>query len=116
MNCPKCNSQNLLDAKFCTNCGTQLPTITVTDTDQALKYIIPINNTGMSIFAFYFSFLSITLVLAPLSVLFGILTLKNLKNHPGKHGKGRAYFAIAFGGFFSLILLVVIIAAIAAKK
>ena len=117
MNCPKCGTWNAPGAKFCTKCGVQLPAITVTDSDEALKYVIPINNTGMSIFAFYFSFLSITFVLAPLSILFGILALRGLKNHPGKHGKGRAWFAIVFGSLFTaLLLLIIIVSIINAKK
>lgn len=117
MTCPTCGAQTLPGAKFCTGCGNQLPSITVTDADETLKYIVPINNTAMSIFAFYFSFSSITFVLAPFALLFGVLALRGLKKHPGKAGRGRAWFAIGTGGVFTaLLLLFIIISLISAHK
>jgi hypothetical protein len=42
-------------------------------------------------------------------LIFGILALNDIKKHPDKMGKGRAWFGIIMGGIFSFGLLLLVI-------
>jgi hypothetical protein len=60
-----------------------------------------------------FALLSIFLLPAPLAVLFGILTLNEVKKYPHRSGKFWGYIAIGVGSIGTLILLAVIVATMA---
>ena len=65
--------------------------------DAALRAILPVGRTALSVVAGYFGLLSLLVLPAPVALLLGIWALVDLKNKPGKSGAGRAWFAIATG-------------------
>lgn len=78
-----------------------------TSNDDALKYVIPINRSGLSIAAGYVGLFSILLFPAPIALILGLLALRDLKRKPNLLGKGRAWFAIVIGGVFTLLMLII---------
>jgi hypothetical protein len=44
--------------------------------------------------------------------LFGIIAVIDIKNHPEKHGMGRAIFGIVMGTLGSIMLLLALISAL----
>ena len=74
--------------------------------DKLLAWAIPINRSGLAIAAGYVALLTLPVLIAgPIAVLLGILAFRDIKRHPEKLGKGRALFAIIYGGFGTLVLL-----------
>ncbi len=113
MYCSNCGLQNEDNAYKCVKCQALLhpeasqKTASVPDNNaEALKYIIPIGRSGIAIAAGYIGLFSILLIPAPISFVFGLWALSDLKKHPEKIGKGRAYFAIIMGIIFSIIWVI----------
>ena len=71
--------------------------------------LIPVDRSGLAIIAGYFGLFSLLCLPAPISLLLGILAIRDIKKNPGKHGMGRATFAVIMGAIFSLVMIVVII-------
>jgi hypothetical protein len=61
--------------------------------DKLLEWVVPINRSGLAVAAGYFA-----LLVPPIGVLLGILALRDIHRDPQKLGKGRAWFAIVYGG------------------
>lgn len=77
-----------------------------TTDDKMLEWALPINRSGLAIAAGYVSLFSIfAMIIAPVGVLLGFLALRDIEQHPAKLGKGRAWFAIIFGGLLTLVML-----------
>ena len=70
--------------------------------DPAMRFVIPVNTSGLAIAAGYLGLISVLVIPAPLALILGIWALVHLKKHPKQHGHGRAIFAIAMGALFSL--------------
>lgn len=83
--------------------------------DPALKYVIPIGRSGLAIAAGYVGLFSIILLPAPLAVVLGIMALVDIKNHPDKLGKGRAWFGIIAGTIGSILLILLFTAVLSAR-
>ena len=79
------------------------------ESDAAMRILLPVNRSGYSIIAGYLGLISILLIPAPFALLFGFLGIRDIKNNDEKHGLGRAIFGIAMGAIFSILLLWVII-------
>jgi hypothetical protein len=109
--CPKCGSTNEAGVPSCVNCGEALPQIPRPrdSHDDALGYIIPINVSGWAIAAGYAGLFSVLLVFAPISLVLGIVALRDLERRPQLRGKGRAWFGAVMGGVFSFVLVIVLI-------
>ncbi len=104
---PKTENKNLAPVSAVPSSNTVNNTInTAKPEDEYLKYIIPIGRSGLAIAAGYIGLFSILILPAPISVLFGVLALLDLKKHPEKIGKVRAWFAIISG---SLVILAIIL-------
>lgn len=76
---------------------------------DALKYVVPIGRTPLSIAAGYVGLFSVLFFPAPIALLLGILALRQLKHQPDKMGRGRAWFAVIAGGIFSVLFVVVLV-------
>lgn len=77
--------------------------------DRSLEWVLPVRRSGLSIAAGYVSLFSVFVwIAAPIGVVLGILALRDLKRQPHLLGKGRAWFAIIFGGSIALVLLAVV--------
>ena len=66
--------------------------------DPTLKFLLPIDRSGLAIAAGYLGLFSVLCLPAPLAVILGVLALWDIKKSDGKKlGKGRAWFAIVMG-------------------
>jgi len=129
MYCPNCGS--LLvgdDVTVCGRCGwregrpfTNVPpqvtrpvsyTRDIAD-DAAMRMLIPVGRSFWAIAAGYLGLVSVLMCPAPLALVTGIIAIIDIKKHPDRHGMGRAIFGIVMGAIFTLIGLVVIVAALA---
>ena len=111
MFCTKCGKELPDGTAFCPACGTSTADkpIAVPSEEESLKYILPIGRSGYAIAAGYLALFSVLLVFAPFALLFGILALRDIRLHPEKKGKGRAWFGIVMGGIFTLLGLLVLL-------
>ena len=80
--------------------------------DPSLRFVLPVNTNPLAIIAGYLGLISVLVLPAPFALLLGILALVQLKKNPKQHGHGRAIFAIVMGGLFSLVIPVIVVAAI----
>ncbi len=126
MFCRNCGTQLDDDAVFCSKCGSKTAAGTppplpagaavaagnVADEDAAMKWLIPMGRSPWAIAAGYLALFSVLCLPAPFAVLFGILGLRDIKKNPKLCGKGRAWFGIVVGGFFTVVSLFAIIAAL----
>lgn len=62
----------------------------------SVKYLVPIGRSGLAIAAGYVALLGTLVIPAPLGIILGILALRDIKKHPEKLGKARAWFAIIY--------------------
>jgi hypothetical protein len=77
-----------------------------TKDEKALEWLIPINRSGLAIAAGYVALFTIPFFFVGLvAVLLGILALNDLKKNPTRSGKGRAWFAIIYGGIGTLLFI-----------
>ena len=112
MFCRKCGTQLPDTASFCNGCGTEIdpgdrpqpPPV-----EPALKWLIPIGRSGFAIAAGYLALFSVLLLPAPFALLFGILAVCDIKRHPEKSGRGRAWFAVVMGGIFTVLLAIMLV-------
>ncbi len=73
-------------------------------TDPALKFVLPVGRTPLSLIAGYMGLLALFVVPAPLALILGIWALDDLQNKPEMSGAGRAWFAIVVGALGSILL------------
>lgn len=78
--------------------------------DKVLEWVIPINRSGWAIAAGYVALFSFPiLVVAPIALVLGIVGLIDA-NKKQIRGKGRATFAIVYGGLMTIALIWITIA------
>jgi hypothetical protein len=92
--------------------GVSLPPPPHSETDESLKWVLPVGRSVLAIAAGYLGLFSVLLLPAPLALVFGILALKDLKKNPAKIGGGRAWFGIIAGGLGSLGLIFMLVAVV----
>ncbi len=80
--------------------------------DDYLKWVVPINRSGLAIAAGYVGLFAILILPAPVALLLGLLALRDIKKNPKKLGKGRAWFGIITGAFGTLIIVYAVIMAL----
>ncbi len=101
------------NAAFCPACGTSTsgqPVVAAVPSDEeALRYVLPIGRSGYAIAAGYLALFSVLLVFAPFALILGILALRDIRRHPEKKGKGRAWFGIVMGALFTLLGLLMLV-------
>jgi hypothetical protein len=83
--------------------------VSSTPNQNTLEHIIPINRSVWAIIAGYVALFSILMFPAPIAVILGVIALQDLKKKPTLKGKGRAWFAIIFGGLMTLFLLFLVV-------
>ena len=115
MYCPQCGTQNDDNAYRCVKCNEVIQAIPVLqqphviDDTPTMRMILPIGRSILAILAGYAGLFSILLFPAPIALTLGILAVIDIKRHPEKHGMGRAVFALIAGGFFTALLLLIIL-------
>jgi GYF domain 2 len=76
----------------------------------ALRAVLPVGRTGMSIIAGYLGLVSLLMPLAaPVAIPVSILAIRELKMNPERHGMGRAVFGL-IGGILGIGIGILIIA------
>ena len=111
MFCTNCGNPVAEGAAFCVKCGAKPNAIrpaSATD-DPVVKWLLPVGRSGFAIAAGYLALFSVLVVPAPLALLFGVLALRDIKKHPEKSGRGRAWFSIVFGGLFTILLVILLV-------
>jgi hypothetical protein len=74
--------------------------------DPAIRMLLPVGRSGLSIAAGYAGLFSLIPVFAPIAVLLGALAIYDLKKHPKKRGMGRAIFGLVMGIVCTLLTIV----------
>lgn len=107
MFCPGCGVQLDPGANAC-SCGwCSLPKI---GASAGIRMLIPVGRSLWAIAAGYFGLFSFLILPAPLALLLGIVAILDIRNHPERHGMGRAIFGIVMGTLGTLVLVATIIA------
>jgi len=79
--------------------------------NAGIRALLPVGRSGLAIAAGYVGLASLVVWPAALvAILLGILAIRDIKRNEGKHGMGRAIFALIAGGIVIVGLLVLIIA------
>jgi|TARA_B100000678_G_scaffold210567_1_gene178119 hypothetical protein len=101
--CSACDSTNIsgVDVSATSTRGTS-------QSDAAMRMLLPVDRSGYAIAAGYLGLVSILLVFAPFALIFGILGIRDIRNNSEKHGMGRAIFGVVMGALFSILLLLFI--------
>jgi len=105
--------------KLCTACGAQLPSVESTHciacgaraesapgapADGAVRYLIPIGRSGLAIAAGYAGLFCLLIFPGPIAMVLGVLAIMDLRKHPNKLGRGRAWFGLIAGVLASALL------------
>ena len=111
MFCKECGKEINDKAVVCVHCGvpTVAPQKGTSQSDAALRMILPVGRSGYAIAAGYLGLFSILLIFAPFALLFGILGVRDIKKNKDKHGMGRAIFGIIMGVIFSILLVILLV-------
>lgn len=116
--CQNCGAQMSDKAVFCVKCGVAAAQKTIaaspTSDDAALRMIIPVGRSGLSIAAGYLGLLSLIPFVGIFALVIGIFAILDIKKHPEKHGLGRAWFGVIMGGGSLLLCLLLVICCAAA--
>ena len=99
------------NAVFCVKCGAAAPQKNIPNSDEALKFIIPVGRSGWAIAAGYLGLLSLLPLFGIFAVVTGVLAVRDIKRHPERLGLGRAWFGIVMGALTSLFYLTIFILA-----
>jgi hypothetical protein len=89
--------------------GVTLPGPPRSDSNESLKWVLPVGRSGLAIAAGYLGLFSILILPAPISLVVGILAVRDLKKNPTLGGAGRAWFGIIAGGLGTLFLLAMLV-------
>jgi len=90
--------------------GVVLPPPPKPQTDESLKWVLPIGRSGLAIAAGYLGIFSILFFPAPIALVVGILALRDLKKNPTKGGIGRAWLGVIAGALGTIALIVGLVA------
>ena len=108
--CMKCGTEVSDKTVLCGKCGASC-TLTASG-DPVIRMLMPIGRSGWAIAAGYLALFSLLIFPAPFALAAGIIALKDIKKHPEKHGRGRAWFGVVMGAVFSLLLLAGVVASL----
>ena len=106
--CSKCGSQLQAGVAFCSSCGTKVGAAakTYASDNPGMRFVLPIGCTGWAIASGYCGLFSLIpvlgILLALLSIIFGILAIVVIRHNPHKHGVAR----IVIGWIFSILSLI----------
>lgn len=76
--------------------------------DPVMRAILPVGRSGWAIAAGYLGLLSLLGIFGPPALICGLVALNDIRKHPEKHGKGRAWFGIVMGALGTIVIVVAI--------
>lgn len=80
--------------------------------NAGVRMLLPVGRSPLAIAAGYVGLVSFLVwIAAPVAIVLGLLAMRDIKRNPGKHGMGRAIFALIAGGLVCVAILAWIIAA-----
>jgi len=82
--------------------------------DPAMRMLLPVGRSVWAIAAGYLGLLSLVGCAAPFAIFCGIMALRDIKQHPERHGQGRAIFGIVMGVIGLPILVAIMVGIISA--
>ncbi len=83
--------------------------------DPMMRMLLPVGRSGWAIAAGYLGLLSFLGIFGPFALITGIVAVRDIRQHPEKHGLGRAWFGIVMGILGSLALAGILISMLAPK-
>ena len=105
--CPRCQRPVVYMTPQCGHCGLMFVGADPGH-DAGVRMLIPVGRTALSIVAGYVGVAALVVFpLAPVAIVLGILAIRDLRKQPGKHGLGRAVFAIVAGALVTLVVAAV---------
>lgn len=79
--------------------------------DAAVRMLLPVGRSLWAVAAGYFGLFSLICIPAPIAILLGLIAIWDIRNHPEKHGMGRAVFGLTMGVVCSIGFIVLLVAA-----
>ena len=80
--------------------------------NAGVRALLPVGRSGLAIAAGYVGLVSFLVWPAALAaIILGILAIRDIKRNEGKHGMGRAIFALIAGGIVIVGFLVLVLSA-----
>ncbi|HUT76734.1 MAG TPA: DUF4190 domain-containing protein [Polyangia bacterium] len=80
--------------------------------NAGMRALLPVGRSGLAIAAGYVGLVGLFLFpAAPVAIVLGVLSIRDIRNNPRKHGMGRAIFAIVAGSLVTLGAIVLLAAA-----
>ena len=80
----------------------------VSSDEAAMRAVLPVGRSGWAIAAGYLALFSVLLFPAPFALAAGLLAIRDIRQHPEKHGMGRAIFGIVMGALGVIALLALV--------
>ena len=73
--------------------------------------LLPVGRSPWAIAAGYAGLFALIPFFSPIALILGIVAIIDIRRHPDRHGMGRAIFGLVMGAFFTLVMVVTLIAA-----
>jgi hypothetical protein len=113
MQCTRCGFVNApYQQSVCAQCGAPFGM----GADPAMRALLPVGRTPLSIIAGYLGLGALFCLPSPLALIVGIWAVVDLKKKPGMHGMGRAVFGIVAGAIGTIAMVVWIVAAVVTSR
>ncbi|MBM4090976.1 MAG: DUF4190 domain-containing protein [Planctomycetes bacterium] len=78
--------------------------------DPAMRILLPVGRSLWAIAAGYAGLFSLFCAApGPIAVVLGLIAIRDIRQHPDRHGMGRAVFAIVTGVFGTIVLGVLLV-------
>jgi len=71
-----------------------------------MEMVLPLNVSGWAIAAGYLGLFAVLVLPAPFALGCGIMAIRDLKKHPTRRGRVRAWLGVVMGGLFTTFLIV----------
>jgi Domain of unknown function (DUF4190) len=118
MYCRHCGVQNGDNNFRCTACGKVIQIIpsvrpaapnAQSDDSVVMRMLLPIGRSGLAIAAGYAGLFAPLIMPSPVALVLGVLAILDLKRHPEKYGRGRAWFGTIMGSLGTLVLVYMVV-------
>jgi hypothetical protein len=121
MYCQHCGALVDDHARVCSQCGAPplrgpVPGSAPLESDPTMRMLLPVGRSIWAIAAGYAGLLAVTGCFAPLALLLGLIAIWDIRQHPEKHGMGRAIFGLVMGAIFTIFLILGLIGILIANS